>query len=67
MCESNAYIREKDEEILYLEAVDILRPEGGKLYLRNFWRDEKIFEGEIKEMSLLSHRIILKPKKVEGV
>ncbi len=37
MCESNAYIEESGEEILYLEAVDILRPEGEKIYLKNFW------------------------------
>jgi predicted RNA-binding protein len=52
------YIQKQDKEILYLEAVDILRFEGGKLYLRNFWGEEKIFEGEIKEISLLAHRVV---------
>lgn len=37
MCESNAYVEESGEEILFLEAVDILRLEGGKIYLKNFW------------------------------
>jgi predicted RNA-binding protein len=50
MCESNAYIQEQDKEILYLEAVDILRPEGGKIYLKNFWGEEKFFEGELQEI-----------------
>jgi predicted RNA-binding protein len=56
------YIQKQDKEILYLEAVDILRPKGGKIYLKNFWGEEKIFEGEIKEISLLNHRIVLRKK-----
>jgi predicted RNA-binding protein len=62
MCESNAYIEESGEETLFLEAVDILRPEGEKIYLKNFWGEEKVFEGEIKEISLLAHRILLRRK-----
>jgi len=42
--------------------VDILRPEDGKLYLKNFWGEERVFEGEIKEISLLEHRIVLRRK-----
>ncbi len=61
MCESSAYIYENGEEVLFLEAVDILKPdEDGKIYLRNFWGEEKIFQGIIKEISLLKHKIILK-------
>lgn len=60
MCESNAYIYENSEEILFLEAVDILKPvEHGKIYLRNFWGEEKIFDGIVKEISLLKHKIVL--------
>ncbi len=59
MCESNVYIQKQDKEILYLEAVDILRPEGEKIYLKNFWGEEKVFKGEIREISLLAHRIVL--------
>jgi predicted RNA-binding protein len=62
MCESNAYIEESGEETLFIEAVDILRPEGEKIYLKNFWGEEKVFEGEIKEISLLAHRILLRRK-----
>jgi predicted RNA-binding protein len=63
MCESNAYIEESGEEILFLEAVDVLRPEGEKIYLKNFWDEERVFEGEIKEISLLKHRIVLRDRK----
>lgn len=62
MCEANAYIYEDGKEILYLENVDIMRPEGDKIYLRNFFGEQKLFDGEIKEISLLNHKIVLKKK-----
>lgn len=63
MCEANAYIYKDDKEELYLENVDILKPEGGKIYLRNLFGEQKLFEGEIKEISLLKHKIVLEKKK----
>jgi len=59
MCEANAYIYEDGRESLYLENVDIIKPEGDKLYLRSFFGEQKEFEGRIKEISLIKHRIIL--------
>lgn len=61
MCETNAYIeKEGGEEELYLENVDILRPEEGKVYMKNLFGEQKFFEGSIKEISLIQHKIILK-------
>ncbi|NOY65402.1 MAG: CooT family nickel-binding protein [Nitrospirae bacterium] len=62
MCEANAYILEDGEEKLYLENVDILKPEGEKIYLRNLFGEQKEFEGKIKEISLIKHKIILEKK-----
>ncbi|NWF75739.1 MAG: CooT family nickel-binding protein [Nitrospirae bacterium] len=62
MCEANAYIYEDGKELLYLESVDIMRPEEGKIYLRSLFGEQKVFEGEIKEISLLNHKIVLKKK-----
>jgi predicted RNA-binding protein len=62
MCEANAYIYRDGKEDLYLENVDIMRPEGGKIYLRSLFGEQKIFEGEIKEISLLNHKIVLQKK-----
>lgn len=64
MCEANAYIYEDGREVIYLESVDVMRPEQGKLYLRNLFGEQKIFDGEIREISLLNHRIILQRKQV---
>ena len=62
MCEANAYVYSNGKEELYLESVDIMRPEEGKIYLRNLFGEQKIFEGEIKEISLLKHQIVLERK-----
>ena len=62
MCEANAYVYIDGKEELYLENVDIMKPEGGKIFMKNLFGEQKTFEGEIKEVSLLRHRIILEKK-----
>ncbi len=62
MCEANAYIYDDGEEKLYLENVDILKPEGDKIYLRNLFGEQKEFEGRIREISLIKHKIVLEKK-----
>lgn len=59
MCEVNAYIYKEGVEELYLENVDIMRPEEGRIFLKNLFGEQKVFEGEIKEISLLRHKIVL--------
>ncbi len=62
MCEANAYIYKDGHEELYLESVDVLKPEEGKIFLKNLFGEQKVFEGEIKEVSLLRHKILLEKK-----
>ena len=62
MCEANAYILENGKEELYLENVDVMKPEDGKIFLKNLFGEQKVFEGEIKEISLLRHKILLQKK-----
>jgi len=62
MCEANAYIYKDGKEEMYLENVDIMRPEEGKIYLRNLFGEQKLFEGTIREVSLLHHKIVLEKK-----
>jgi predicted RNA-binding protein len=59
MCEANAYLIKEGREELYLEDVDVLIPEGDKIFLKNLFGEQKTFKGRLKEMSLLKHRIIL--------
>jgi predicted RNA-binding protein len=59
MCETNAYIKEGGSEILYLRAVDIIGYKQGRLYLKSLSGEEKYFDGEIRELNLMTHRIVL--------
>ncbi len=62
MCEANAYIYKEGSEELYLENVDVMKPEGGKIFLKNLFGEQKVFEGQIREISLLRHKIVLEKK-----
>jgi predicted RNA-binding protein len=62
MCEANAYIYHDGKEELYLENVDVMKPEGGKIFMKNLFGEQKTFEGEIREVSLLRHKILLEKK-----
>lgn len=60
MCESHAYVVKDGNEELFLENVDVIRSEeGGKILVRSIFGEQKLFEGHIREMSLLKHKIIL--------
>lgn len=63
MCEANAYIYREGKEELYLENVDLLIPEGNKIFLRNLFGEQKTFSGHVKEISLLKHKILLEEMK----
>jgi len=62
MCEANAYVYKDGNEELYLENVDVMRPEEGKIFLKNLFGEQKVFEGQIREVSLLRHKILLEKK-----
>jgi predicted RNA-binding protein len=59
MCEANAYLVENGKEQLYLESVDILRPEGDGIYLLSVFGEQKTINAKIKEVRLMDHKIIL--------
>ncbi|MDO9289264.1 MAG: CooT family nickel-binding protein [Thermodesulfovibrionales bacterium] len=62
MCDVNAYIFKDGKEELYLENVDVILPEHGKVLLKNLFGEQKVFEGTIKEISLLKHKIVMEKK-----
>jgi predicted RNA-binding protein len=59
MCEANAYMVKEGKEELLMENVDILRPEGGKIYIRDIFGEQRWVNGRIMEMNLVQHRIVL--------
>ena len=62
MCELNAYISQEGKEELYLENVNNARWEEGKVFLKNLFGEQKVFEGMIREISLPGRRILLEKK-----
>ena len=63
MCEASAYICRDGKEELYLDSVDMLIPEGDRIFMKNLFGEQKTFDGRVKEISLLKHKILLEEKK----
>ena len=59
MCEANAYILKNGAEELLLESVDKIIPQEDGILLENIFGQQKLVKARIKEMALVSHRIIL--------
>lgn len=59
MCESNVYISEGDKEDLFMESVNLIRPEGPEIYLQSIFGDQRTVRGRIKELRLLEHKVII--------
>ena len=59
MCEANVYLIKGGKEELIFENVDVVEPQGEKIYLRNLFGDQKILNARLKTTSLVEHKIIL--------
>lgn len=59
MCEANAYLNNTEGEVLFMEAVDIIEPYEDGLKLVDIFGRQKFIRARIKDMTLLSHRIVL--------
>jgi len=63
MCEASAYIYKDGKEELYLDNVDMIIPEGDRIFMKSLFGEQKTFNGRVKEISLLKHKILLEEKK----
>jgi len=63
MCEANAYLLKDGKEELLMEGLDVLRPEGQMLYLRNIYGEQKKVNGTIREMNLVNHRVVIEQEE----
>lgn len=61
MCETNVFVYKDGREEPLIENIDVLRPEGEKIFLRNLFGQEEVFKGRIREISLMEHKIVLEP------
>lgn len=59
MCEANAYLKEGETEVLFMESVDIIEPHENGLKLIDIFGMQKFIQAKIKDMTLLNHRIVL--------
>jgi len=59
MCEASAFFFKDGQEELVLESVDEVTPEGDKEFrLVNIFGEQKIINGKLKSMNLVSHKIV---------
>ena len=63
MCESAAYISKEEGLERIMDNVVSVDPFDGKVYLTDLLGDQKIIDGEIKEIKLMDHKIIIKENK----
>lgn len=60
MCEANVYLIDGEgNETLFLESVDKIVPSDAGIMFENIFSERKTVKAKIKEMSLVSHRILL--------
>ncbi|MEA2110402.1 MAG: CooT family nickel-binding protein [Pseudomonadota bacterium] len=64
MCEANAYLKKSEEEsLMVMENVYNLKPESGKILLENIFGEQKLIDAEIRQISLMEHKILLESSK----
>jgi predicted RNA-binding protein len=59
MCEANAYILKDGKEELFLESLDTVEPDEGRLRLTNIFGEQKFVKGRITRLSLVDHKVII--------
>ena len=65
MCEANVYwLNDDGEEELVLESVDKIIPSGDEIVLESIFFERKTVKAKIKEMALVSHKILLEKQPV---
>lgn len=60
MCEANVYLIDRaGNEVLILDSVDKVIPDGDEIMLENIFNERKTVKARIKAMELVEHRILL--------
>ncbi len=61
MCEPNAYVLKDGEEELLLESVNFFEDRQGRIRLVNLFGEECNINADIQTISLVDHKILLRP------
>ena len=59
MCQTVAYVVEEGKETAVLQDVVSVVPVAGSIKMINLFGEEKVVQGRIKQIDLLSHRILI--------
>lgn len=59
MCESKAYLRNKDGEKMIMENVIIAEPKDDGILLEDILGDSRFVKGVLREIKLLDHKIVI--------
>jgi len=59
MCQTTAYLVDNGQEKLIMNDVVTLIPEDGRVRLVNLFGEEITVAGRIRQMDLLSHKILI--------
>ncbi|MBW2194894.1 MAG: CooT family nickel-binding protein [Deltaproteobacteria bacterium] len=59
MCEANAYLLKDGKEELFLESLDTVEPDEGKLRLTSIFGEQKFIRGKIARLALVDHKVVI--------
>ena len=60
MCEANMFVKENDQEVLFLESVSKIIPEANdRLFLVDIFGQQQTISAKIIEINLLKHKVII--------
>ena len=59
MCQVDVYLKEKEQDVILLKDVALLRPQGDKISINDIYGQEKLIRVSIKEVDFMSHKVIL--------
>lgn len=62
MCEAAAYLLKEGQEVLLLQDVDTIEPDGDSLRLVNIFGEQKVVRANIHSLNLVNHKVILVEK-----
>ena len=62
MCEAAAYLLKEGQEVLLLQDVDTIEPDGDSLRLVNIFGEQKTVKASIHSLNLVNHKVILVEK-----
>lgn len=64
MCEANAYLLKDGKEELFLESLDTVENDEGKLRLTSIFGEQKFIKGKIARLALVDHKVVI--EQAEG-